>query len=45
MEDARLLDQLLDKVHAQGMDSLTDAERRDLDRVSARIRNKNESNS
>ena len=45
MEDARLLDQLLDKVHAQGMDSLTDAERRDLDRVSARIRNKNESSS
>ncbi len=39
-EAAQQLDALLDKVHTQGMDSLSEAERRQLDRVSARYRNK-----
>ena len=35
------LDLLLDKVHSQGMDALTQAERRQLNRVSDRFRKKN----
>lgn len=37
-EEERLLDQLLDKVHAHGIESLTEAERRQLTRVSNRFR-------
>lgn len=39
-EDARVLDSLLEKVHLVGMDGLTDAERRQLARASARIRDR-----
>ena len=39
-EAARQLDALLDKVHTQGIDSLSEAEKRQLDRASARYRNK-----
>lgn len=38
------LDALLEKVHSQGFDALTDAERRQLNQVSARLRNKERKN-
>ena len=37
-EAEQMLDELLDKVHSDGMDSLTEAERRQLRRASARFR-------
>lgn len=39
IEEARM-DQLLDKIHRQGKESLTEEERRFMDRVSARYRNR-----
>ena len=39
-EAERLLDELLDKVHQQGMDALSESEKRQLARVSARYRDK-----
>ncbi len=39
-EAERVLDELLDKVHQHGMDSLTEAEKRQLARASDRYRNK-----
>jgi hypothetical protein len=40
LEAERLLDELLDKVHQHGMHSLSEAEKRQLARVSARYRDK-----
>jgi stage IV sporulation protein FB len=34
------MDELLDKIHRQGKESLSDEERRFMDRVSARYRNR-----
>jgi Zn-dependent protease len=39
-QDQQLIDALLDKVHQHGMQSLTDAERRKLERASAKLRDK-----
>ncbi|MCA9069344.1 MAG: hypothetical protein KDA84_10495, partial [Planctomycetaceae bacterium] len=39
-EAERLLDELLEKVHQHGMESLSEAEKRQLARVSARYRDK-----
>lgn len=44
LEDAAQLDALLEKVHTQGIDALTEAERRQLARASQRMRDKGTQN-
>lgn len=39
-QEQQLIDALLEKVHTEGMASLTDSERRTLDRASAKLRDK-----